>query len=61
MKITLKQPKSEMKSINENSFLLLSLVLLLFAGCYYRPENNMIKGNWKYVSILKGDSSFIEI
>src|SRR5262245_39335528 len=38
-----------------------ALLLLVLAACHYKPEKNQVKGNWKYISVTKADSVFIEV
>ena len=30
-------------------------------GCHYRPEEKMIIGSWKYLSVTIGDSSALDV
>jgi hypothetical protein len=60
MRIILKQPRSEMRSTNANKLSLLTL-LILISACHYKPEQEMISGDWKYISITKADSPAIDI
>jgi len=49
-----------MRLTNANSLVVI-LMLTVLSACTYKPEAELIKGHWKYTSVLKGDSKMFEI
>lgn len=39
----------------------IAIVLIIVSGCRYQSEQDLIRGNWHYVNILKSDSSMVAI
>jgi hypothetical protein len=48
-----------MKSTNANKALF--ALIIVFSSCQYKSERDMILGNWKNHSIIRNDSTAIEI
>ncbi len=50
-----------MKLTSVNSQLSVLILFLVFLGCDYRPESELVSGHWKYTSVEKNAQPLFEI
>ncbi len=50
-----------MKLTNANSQLSVLVLFIVFSACQYKPESELVSGQWKYTSIDKNSESLISI